>query len=79
MVKNNEAAQARHVPVRTCRGCRKKFAKHELTRFVLAEGNVPVEDKKMILPGRGYYVCTEAACLEIWQRKPGVRKRGSRG
>lgn len=46
--------------MRTCRGCRGKFEKGALLRFTLDDG-VPVAGKG---PGRGYYVCANAACIE---------------
>jgi predicted RNA-binding protein YlxR (DUF448 family) len=49
-----------HVPLRKCRGCSGSFPKSGLLRFTLGPGGPAAGDG----PGRGYYVCTKAACLE---------------
>jgi predicted RNA-binding protein YlxR (DUF448 family) len=54
---------------RSCIICRTRRQKGDLSRFVMAEGSVPLEDVKRILPGRGYYVCAQGACRERWLRK----------
>lgn len=53
----------KHVPVRTCVGCRKGLPKRELIRVVRSpEGEVELDltSKK---PGRGVYICFSAECL----------------
>jgi len=44
-------------PIRTCLGCRGRFAKYELVRLVWnnTDGAVAV-DAKQVMPGRGCYV-----------------------
>lgn len=48
---------------RTCLGCRKAFAKHELLRFVLAPQGTLMVDYKGRLPGRGAYTCVDHSCI----------------
>ena len=54
--------------VRTCIGCRKRAAKAELVRVVVA-GDEIVPDIAMRLPGRGAYLHPSLACLEQAQRR----------
>jgi predicted RNA-binding protein YlxR (DUF448 family) len=54
--------------MRMCVTCRKRFYKEYLTRFVFAEGKVPVEDRKKNMPGRGVYVCSEACRQKMLHR-----------
>lgn len=52
----------RHVPQRTCVGCRTTLAKRQLVRIVrLAEGGVRV-DPSGRLPGRGAYLHLDRRC-----------------
>src|SRR5205823_6240807 len=54
----------RHVPERTCIGCRRSRPKREMTRVVRAvDGTVDV-DPTGKRSGRGAYVCNQAACWE---------------
>lgn len=51
------------IPMRQCLGCREHKPKKELIRVVRSpEGTVSL-DFKGKLPGRGAYVCPQAACL----------------
>lgn len=51
------------IPLRQCLGCREHKPKKELIRVVRSpEGEVSL-DCKGKLPGRGAYVCPQAACL----------------
>ncbi len=55
----------RHVPQRTCVACRQVQPARELVRIVrLPSGGVEVDEtgKK---PGRGAYLCPDAACWEL--------------
>ncbi len=53
------------MPIRTCIGCRGKFPKRDLLRFVRnATGNLEI-DSTGKLPGRGAYVCQSQACINI--------------
>lgn len=54
----------RHVPMRTCIGCRSVRPKRELLRVVrTVEGEV-VFDPTGKRSGRGAYVCPDPACLQ---------------
>ncbi|HEY7380811.1 MAG TPA: YlxR family protein [Gaiella sp.] len=48
-------------PVRTCAGCGRKAAQHELYRFAAVEGRLTAGAR---LPGRGVYTCRRLACFE---------------
>ena len=54
----------KHVPLRTCLGCRRRRAKRELVRLVRRADGVVVRDASGGAAGRGAYVCADAACLE---------------
>ncbi|WP_461211131.1 YlxR family protein [Desulfocurvus sp. DL9XJH121] len=72
-------ANARHVPIRMCVICRKRLPKHEMTRYVCpVEAGGPMRDEKQILPGRGFYVCDDRACVERIATYKG-RRRSTRG
>jgi len=63
-----------HQPVRMCVVCRQRFPKSELQRHVCPETirdlaeNGPVFDPEKIKPGRGYYVCVQTRCREIFPK-----------
>ena len=63
-----------HMPERTCRVCRKKVAKRELERWVLADGQLTL-DKKQILSGRGVYTCLSNCSNQIDQFIGRLRSR----
>lgn len=67
----------RHIPMRTCRVCRKNAPKQELQRWVIVDG-VVVADKAMTMPSRGYYSCSEA-CAKLLPAKINQRHNKSRG
>jgi predicted RNA-binding protein YlxR (DUF448 family) len=52
----------KHVPQRTCLGCRQRRPKGELVRLVRRPDGRVVADARG--PGRGAYVCAARACLE---------------
>jgi len=54
----------KHVPIRTCLGCRQRRPKRELVRLVRRADGVVACDASRAAPGRGAYVCADAACLE---------------
>lgn len=49
-------------PIRTCLGCGKKNNKYNLIRLSLKDGYIEV-DRKMLMPGRGLYVCYDEECV----------------
>lgn len=58
------AARVRHVPQRTCVGCRQVRARSELLRVVrTVEGAVQV-DPMGTVSGRGAYVCRRVECVQ---------------
>ena len=75
---NGETAAAG--PVRMCVICRRRFPKKELSRHVVTEGGLE-GDSTQTRPGRGYYVCSDAACAAKFARfRPqGRRPRRKKG
>ncbi|MFH1530364.1 MAG: YlxR family protein [Pseudomonadota bacterium] len=61
----------RHVPVRTCIGCRQKGPKATLLRIVVSDG-VPVVDERKRLPGRGAYLCRRERCFLRADKRGGL-------
>ncbi len=53
----------RHVPQRTCVGCREKLAKQTLTRIVRTPEGVQI-DRSGKISGRGAYLHNRRACWE---------------
>ena len=51
------------IPMRQCLGCREHKPKKELIRVVRSPQGEVALDFKGKLPGRGAYVCPQAACL----------------
>mgnify|MGYP001597032410 CR=1 FL=1 len=51
------------LPIRTCIGCRGKFPKKDLLRFVCNAAGSLRADPTGKLPGRGAYVCLSQACI----------------
>jgi predicted RNA-binding protein YlxR (DUF448 family) len=49
-------------------GCRKRAARRDLLRVVVAEGAC-VPDPRGTLPGRGAYVHRDLGCLDLAQRR----------
>jgi len=59
----------RHVPQRTCVGCREVGGKRQLVRLVrTTEGNVEIDETGK-RPGRGAYLCRRCSCWEIALQK----------
>ena len=52
-------------PIRTCIGCRGRFSKKNLLRFVRDAVGKLQTDPTGKLPGRGAYVCQSQACINI--------------
>ncbi len=53
----------RKIPERMCVGCREMKPKRELLRVVKSPQGEIALDKTGKMPGRGAYVCRDAACL----------------
>ena len=53
------------MPIRTCIGCRGKFPKKDLLRFVRDAAGGLQTDSTSKLPGRGAYVCQSQACINV--------------
>lgn len=64
----------KHEPVRMCVVCRQRLPKEELERYVRpaaapdGEPDGPVPDPDKIMPGRGYYVCVQDRCRELFPK-----------
>jgi len=54
----------RHVPTRTCLGCRQRRPKRDLVRLVRGNDGVVAVDVGGTGAGRGAYVCAEPECAE---------------
>jgi predicted RNA-binding protein YlxR (DUF448 family) len=54
----------KHVPQRTCVGCRKVRPKRELVRLVHTPNQGVKIDETGKAPGRGAYICRERKCWE---------------
>lgn len=65
-------------PERTCVGCRRRRPKHALLRLVRAATGAVTVDARAAQPGRGAYVCVDAACVER-ALKPGRLAHALRG
>lgn len=59
----------RHVPERTCAGCRQARPKGELVRIVAVDSTEVVVDRTGRRPGRGTYLCKSKACWENGLKK----------
>ncbi len=63
------ATKPRREPMRTCVACRQEAGKRELVRLVRrADGGAAV-DRSGHAAGRGAYVHSDAACIEIARKR----------
>ena len=62
----------RHVPHRTCVGCRQTFPKRELVRIVRTPSGRVQIDETGKRSGRGAYLCRNAHCWEHTLDKGGL-------
>ena len=63
-----------HQPLRTCAVCRDVHPKRSMTRVVrLADGSILV-DPTGKAPGRGTYLCEQAACREPKALAAGIQR-----
>jgi hypothetical protein len=51
-------------PIRSCRVCRRRLPKAQLTRWVRQKGGL-VRDSAQQLPGRGSYSCSDACAVRL--------------
>ena len=73
MPRNNEEATMAG-PVRMCVICRRRYPKKALQRHVVAGGGLE-GDSTQTRPGRGYYVCSDEACLSKFAKfRPQTRR-----
>jgi len=56
------APRQRHVPIRTCVGCRQERPKRELVRIVRSPAGTIAVDPTGKAAGRGAYLCRTAEC-----------------
>jgi predicted RNA-binding protein YlxR (DUF448 family) len=54
-------------PLRTCVGCRQVKPRSALHRLALVEGSIVLDPRRVA--GRSAYVCREAACWEVAQKR----------
>ncbi len=62
------------IPVRHCLGCGEGKTKKELVRVVRNKAGDISLDTSGKAPGRGAYVCKQAACLAKAQKKKGLER-----
>jgi len=55
-------------PVRTCIGCRERFAQDELVRLNLRDGKVVIVAKPGASVGRSIYLCPREKCFDAMAR-----------
>lgn len=70
MIRKNRRAKAteassrtKHVPTRTCLGCKSQRPSQDLARFVCDQYGIVRLDRLGNAPGRGAYICFDAMCL----------------
>lgn len=57
-----------YIPLRMCAACRRHAPKAELIR-IAARDDTAVPDAAGKLPGRGMYVCKNADCIRLLEKK----------
>lgn len=68
-----ENKKVKHIPLRMCAGCRSMKAKQELVRIVV-ENDSLVIDESYKRNGRGIYLCKNAECAAVIQKKKALSK-----
>ena len=63
---------SRHVPQRTCIGCRAVKPKRELVRIVRTESGSATVDPTGKAPGRGIYICKAESCWDNALKKENI-------
>ncbi len=62
-------ARSKHIPIRTCVGCRTSGSKRGLLRIVRTPSGTIIVDPTGKASGRGAYVCADEACIAAAQKK----------
>ncbi len=65
--KMNNNKKSKHIPIRTCIGCRSKKEKQNLFRIVKQDEKV-VFDKNQKINHRAIYLCKNRDCLEKFKK-----------
>ncbi|WP_372593785.1 YlxR family protein [Actinotalea sp.] len=75
-VADRAAPEGRHVPLRTCVGCRRRGPRSVLVRVVVVRAGSPhaeVDDARRA-PGRGAWLHADLHCLELAERRRGFAR-----
>lgn len=64
----------RKVPLRKCTGCNEMKEKRELVRIVRSKDGEVSLDLTGKKPGRGAYICKNAACLKIARKAKRIER-----
>jgi predicted RNA-binding protein YlxR (DUF448 family) len=57
------SSRTKHVPTRTCLGCKSQRPPQDFARFICDQYGVVRLDRSGNAPGRGAYICFDAVCL----------------
>jgi predicted RNA-binding protein YlxR (DUF448 family) len=63
-----------HQPQRTCAVCRDVHPKRSMTRVVRLAGGTVAVDPSGKAPGRGTYLCDQAACRDPQRLAEGIQR-----
>ncbi len=74
MSKKKQRPKQKHVPYRTCVGCRKKKNKRALVRIVRSPEGQVVIDESGKAQGRGAYLCRDLACWDAALKRGGLNR-----
>ena len=61
--------QKKHIPIRTCIGCRQRREKKEMIWLTVAREGVVRVDGRKPHAGRGFYLCPDLQCLKMARGK----------
>ena len=77
MIRTDESKACADKPIRMCVICRQRFSKNELYRFTCpVHGELTLTaDSTGKTPGRGFYLCRDAACRNKFERFKGWQKK----
>lgn len=77
----SKTQKTKHIPMRMCVFCRKKFAKKDIIRYVFSRkneeqyGETLEVDIAQTKQGRGYYVCSSQECQQKITQKGSIRHK----